>query len=107
MSGRYAHIYVHVHIVINFFFFRYLNGFLHEFNRVLSTKLRCAKENAEDNEAKLEEMSRKLEELEKSRQEVCYCLPYVLHILHGFEGDMPEYLLEVTGKTRSGMSPDD
>lgn len=52
-------------------------------------------------------MSRKLEELEKSRQEVCYCLPYVLHILHGFEGDMPEYLLEVTGKTRSGMSPDD
>lgn len=65
------------------------------------------KKNAEDNEAKLEEMSRKLEELEKSRQEVCYCLPYVLHILHGFEGDMPEYLLEVTGKTRSGMSPDD
>lgn len=52
------------------FISRYLNKFLDEFNRVLSTKLLCAKQNAEENETKLNGLSTELEKLEKSREEV-------------------------------------
>lgn len=48
---------------------RLLNEILDEFNRVLSTKLLCAEQNAEDNESKLNRLSTELEKLENSREE--------------------------------------
>lgn len=41
-----------------------------EFDRVLSTKLTCAKKNVVDNETKLDELSTKLEKIEETRKEV-------------------------------------
>lgn len=59
-----------MYIVIHVFRSRYLNEFLDEFNRVLSTKFIYAKENADDNETKLNDLSRELEKLEETRKEV-------------------------------------
>uniref|UniRef100_A0A8W8P0B9 Uncharacterized protein n=1 Tax=Magallana gigas TaxID=29159 RepID=A0A8W8P0B9_MAGGI len=48
---------------------RYLNEFLEEFNRVLSTKLKCANENAEEILKLFDDFSHELEKLEKTRKE--------------------------------------
>lgn len=48
---------------------RYLNEFLEEFNRVLSTKLKCANENAEKIQKLFDDFSHDLEKLEKTRKE--------------------------------------
>lgn len=52
------------------FIFRYLNGFLEEFNRILSTKLECAKKNGRENQKYFDQMSNALYNLEKTRKEV-------------------------------------
>lgn len=64
------------------FFFRLLNEILDEFNRVLSTKLLCAEQNAEDNESKLNRLSTELEKLENSREEVFLCIKNSVFVLH-------------------------
>lgn len=63
-------------------FFRHLNEILDEFNRVLSTKLLCAEQNAEDNESKLNRLSTELEKLENSREEVFLCIKNSVFVLH-------------------------
>lgn len=49
---------------------RYLNIFLDECKRILSTKLKCANTIAEKNTTDLDESSRELEKLEETRKEV-------------------------------------
>lgn len=62
-------------------FHRYLNEFLDEFSRVLSTKLLCAK-NAEENETKLNGLSTELEKLEENRKEVFFVIKNCLFVIH-------------------------
>lgn len=58
------------------FYFRFLNEFLDEFNRVLSIKLLNADQSETENQAKLDEFSSELEKIETTRREVntIYCL---------------------------------
>lgn len=53
-----------------FFFFRFLNGFLDECNRVISTKLAFAKQNTDEIETKLDKLATQLRKLENTRKEV-------------------------------------
>lgn len=48
---------------------RFLKGFLDECNRVISTKLACAMQSAEENKSNLDHLSKELETIEKTRKE--------------------------------------
>lgn len=56
--------YVYTRII---FFFRFLNGFLNECNRVLSAKLACTKQSSEEIEEKI---AQELGKLDNTRNEV-------------------------------------
>lgn len=49
---------------------RFLKDFLKECERVLSTKLACAMQSAEENQTNLDHLSKEMEKIEKTRKEV-------------------------------------
>lgn len=59
--------YVYTRII---FFFRFLNGFLDEWNRVLSAKLACTKQSSDEIEEKIEKIAQELGKLDNTRNEV-------------------------------------
>lgn len=59
--------YVYTSII---FFFRFLNGFLDECNRVLSAKLAFTKQSTDEIEEKIEKIAQELGKLDCTRNEV-------------------------------------